>query len=264
MSTNENPDFLEIHSKNEEVNILNSCNKYAKYVTQEISITDNDYNVIKMCFEGSLLDCDKVKTYKIYRVTKNIKDATIGQKSTNMLLYHGTSLNRAVGILENGFEPSNNGSYGPGVYLTAGSSCAMSYAYQKMFSAGVNYNTLSFVFVNEILESDKMQKINIDKDGKWITNDSERANTINKKEFKKFIKVKSDEKKETYEEDSDGRKIRSSKQTEADVSNHFVCHEDLIIPRYLIQFFPLNKKYYPFQMNLNWKNKQKLPTSSSK
>ena len=57
------------------------------------------------------------------------------KKSDNILLFHGTSVTNAVGILEKGFKSSTSGLHGPGVYLTASSHLAMEYSFKKSLKA---------------------------------------------------------------------------------------------------------------------------------
>ena len=96
------------------------------------------------------------------------------------MLFHGTSCDTAVGILEKGFNPSTKGKYGPGVYLTKRSRCAIEYSVVKncefrKTECSKNYTfngeTLellnkkeNIIFVNEILESETLKEINISYD----------------------------------------------------------------------------------------------------
>ena len=41
----------------------------------------------------------------------------------------------------------------------------------------------------------------------------------------------------TFEKDGNGRKIKTSRATERDNYNHYVCHENFVIPRYVIEFY---------------------------
>ena len=77
--------------------------------------TNDDYKLIKKSFEDPR---KKVEAHKIYRVKQRISDGTDEKKSDNML-FHGTNIDGAVGILEKGFKPSKGGSFGPGVYLSS-------------------------------------------------------------------------------------------------------------------------------------------------
>ena len=163
------------------------------------------------------------------------------RKTQNLLLFHGTSLENSVGIIEEGFVPSKKGKFGPGVYLTASSKCAADYAVRKSVEKKpflpknksktpmtmLNHEPQAHcVFVNEVLESEKLKVL------KWnlgSTND----------QFARYIEIGSveDLQKETYDEDSGGRRLRSSPATQADYHDHYVCREDKkVVPRYFVQF----------------------------
>ena len=236
MAPGENSDPLlrEIHRKNENVNIAAHCHENSIYVAKEMQPNDDpDYILIKECFEDTLLGDNKVKTYKIYRVTKSGENSE--QKSDNLLLFHGTKYVNAVGILEKGFIPSNEGSYGPGVYLTASPSCAMAFALRKLMQTYSSnpYKDLCFVFVNEILESGTLKEID-------RNNFLERTNDLDEIKFEKYTDKNTGENEsvETHRNDRNGRKIRNSRETPADKLDHYVCHQSRAIPRYLIQCFP--------------------------
>ena len=191
-------------------------------------------------FEKTRWVGEKLETYKIHRVTRRGVDETSEEKRDNLMLFHGTNRDNAVAILNTGFKPSSEGYFGPGVYLTASPSCATLSSTASVVKSRVicikehlNSNLL-FAFVNEVLESENLKKVVLERD---VTNktDDRRQN-----QFEKYI-VKgslSAEKKynATYGRDSSGRKIRSSRASRLDKTNHYVCHESLVIPRYLIQY----------------------------
>ena len=97
-----------------------------------------------------------VKTDKIFRVKKRNSRETNKRKNNNILLFHGTDIDSAVGILEGGFKPSTEGKFGPGVYLTASSNVAASYSVAK---SRQQQNKLFRMFVNEVLESKKLNLV---------------------------------------------------------------------------------------------------------
>ena len=213
--------------------------KYArnsKYFVGEMESTDYDYKLIKKSVKDSVFGHYKVDIHKIYRVIERGSDETSQQKSDNLLLFHGTTRKNAVGILEKGFKASTGGLYGPGVYLTASSNVALSYSVMRtnrrkiksnvgQTSSAEKLNTLLGVFVNEILESEMLNLV-----------DSE--NQRHKSQFARYI-VKGTAKKssdENYEEDSNGRRIRTSRGNKGDHSNHYVCRKRFVIPRCYIEF----------------------------
>ena len=190
----------------------------------------SDYKLIKKAFEDTILSHCKVATHKIFRVKERSMGELSEPESDNLMLFHGTNICNAVGILEKGFIPSKGGLYGPGVYLTASPYTAYSYSLSKTDKV-IKSTTLFSVFVNEILESEKLQVVNP-------------RNQTTKSHFKRYITVGTPEKDsyQTYEKDSNGRRIRTSQEffNEYDRCNHYVSHENFVIPRYFIQFFELS------------------------
>ena len=199
---------------------------------KEMESTNDDFKLIKKSFEDTI-GSFKVKTHKIYRVKERNNDETTEYKSDNLLLFHGTARKNAVGILERGFKRSPSGAFGPGVYLTASPDTARSYSVSrtnqhKRFYKNIydeEQKTLFSVFVNEVLESEKLQVV-------------KPSNNKCKYQSARYIvcgTIKIDSKK-TYEKDSNGRKITSPVNIHDD-SNHYVCHEKFVIPRYLVEFY---------------------------
>ena len=160
------------------------------------------------------------------------------------MLLHGTSATNAVGIIRNGFRPSISGSLGPGVYLTASPLVAAKYSEKKTTTEKCNFEKETTTdkrkylcnkspgsfniccFVNEVLGSGNLR--------------DRRAALDNL--FKKYVKksrkdlLEEDLLNETYDEDSEGRKIRSSKTVKSDWYNHHVCESTRVVPRYFVQF----------------------------
>ena len=188
--------------------------------------SNDDYKLIKRSFEDAMFKKYDVETHKIYRVRE--RHETNEKKSDNMLLFHGTNIDGVVGILDEGFKQSTRGNFGPGVYLSASPSCTVSYSISRTKKLKSNITQLH-IFVNEVLESKKLKVV----DFKKTTIDARQSH------FKKYI-VKGtaeNDSDDIYENDSDGRKIRTSQATRRDDSNHYVCHETFVIPRYLIEFY---------------------------
>ena len=218
-------------------NSLNMVDKYAEnsmYSLQEMVSTNDDYILIKKCFEAANLDgVRKANISKVYRVVK--RGETSEQKSDNLMLFHGTTCDSSIGIIEEGFKPSNQGIYGPGVYMTENSRLAEMYSMHKRYMNLSNSNVkggFMFIFLNEILQSEKIEKIEVEKHIKGKTA------SPRKHQFEKYV-IKGTAKKhsvETYEQDSNGRKLRTYAPGKAGTNNYFVCHENFVVPRYLIQF----------------------------
>ena len=240
----------------------------SKYIVEEMESTnDDDYKLIKKSFEDTMYRNDIVETHKIYRVKQRNSDEASEQTSNNMLLFHGTDVNGVSGILEEGFRPSFRGSCGPGVYLTASPTTAFSYSVSKtrrltkrrkrkstQSKDAEEHNVLLRMLVNEVLESEKLKvdeyqqnkthqfaryKESSVKRGKAtnaaiISTIEGKRRKIQKKDSDEIAKEDSDE---TFENDSNGRQIKTSRATERDNSNHYVCNEHFVIPRYLIEFY---------------------------
>ena len=198
--------------------------KYAensKYIVEEMESSNDDYKLIKKSFEGTI-DATKynVETHKIYRVNERNSGEKQQQKSDNMLLFHGTNRKNAIGILEEGFRPSTNGRYGPGVYHTSVPDTAHFYSFSgtnlyKIENNGEEQNVLLCVFVNEILDLEKLKK-----GTKYIVNGTGKNDLY-----------------KTFEKDSNGRKIRTFQTVGRDYFSHCVCNKKFVIPRYFIELF---------------------------
>ena len=115
------------------------------YAIQQVVSTNDDYILIKKCFEATMLNCVKANVRKIYRAV--IRGNKSEQKSDNLMLFHGTTRANVVGILEEGFKPSTEGKHGPGVYLTECSSAAVTFSSKKV-SGLTDYNVNDSMFLS--------------------------------------------------------------------------------------------------------------------
>ena len=232
-----------IKASNKEFIKNDSTSENSEYFIEEMSPKQKDYKLIKKCFKDTMLKhygsrqtTLEVVEIKIYRVNKRNNNEKIEQKSNNLLLFHGTCCKNSVGILNEGFKPSIEGIYGPGVYLTESSFRAVDFSQiksrEELDECFDEHNRkVSFVFVNEILDSDKLKVINA-KDKVKVTF----TKTPRKNQFEKYIKSGCDKNiKHTYQKDSKERNIKSSKANILEEYNYYVCEEKLVIPRYLIQ-----------------------------
>ena len=240
MSAARNKIFARLKSASTTFDMVYKYDKNSMYTLKRMASTNDDYKLIKKYFEETS-DAPQAQISKIYRVTKRGSVGTREQKSDNLMLFHGTSSKNAIGILEKGFKPSIEGKHGPGVYLTEFSSCAELFAKQKIINnilrnGNIN-NNLEFIFVNEILESKTLEEIVVEKS---VTH---RTASPRKNQFEKYIR--SGTAKMNYdatdEQDSNGMKIRISAPSEAELHNYYVCHEKLVVPRYLIHCFPISE-----------------------
>ena len=76
------------------------------------------------------------------------------------MLFHGTIQKRVIGILKHGSKNSKKGWFGKVVYMTDCSGIASDYS----FRADLNSSDRYFIFVNEVLESEKLQTFTFDYD----------------------------------------------------------------------------------------------------
>ena len=85
-------------------------------------------------------------------------------------------------------------------------------------------NVILNVLVNEVLESEKLQvtRYEVNKTHQFARYHNGTTETNSR---------------EAYEKDSNGRKIKTSPATACDQSNHYVCNEKFVIPRYVIEFY---------------------------
>ena len=148
------------------------------------------------------------------------------------MLFHGTSASNAMGIIKGGFKQSVKGAFGPGVYLTSSSMCAAKYSEKKSATdqckkwCKILPGSLKIsCLVNEILQSEKMNVPDLEL----------RRRTADNGHITKYFEVR-EVSNQTYEKDSRGRRIRSSRSVESDDYNHYVADERFVVPRYFVQF----------------------------
>ena len=72
------------------------------YELHAIEFNCSDYEIINKCFKDTMIRGTPYVD-KIYRVEE--RHQNILEKSDNILLFHGASLDNAVGILKGGFKP---------------------------------------------------------------------------------------------------------------------------------------------------------------
>ena len=101
-----------IKAKNKEFIKNDSTSENLVYSIKEMSPKQKYYKLTKKYFKDTMLKNYRNKqttlevvAMKIYRVNKRNYDKKIEQKSNNLLLFHGTCCNNAVGILNKGFKP---------------------------------------------------------------------------------------------------------------------------------------------------------------
>ena len=96
---------------------------------------------------------DRIKTFEIYKLTENNPIMTVKEKTRNLILFHGTNelegSEAVTEILKECFKNSESRWLGKGVYMSDCSTIALGYTFQ--------FCDDRFVFVNEILDSEKIQ-----------------------------------------------------------------------------------------------------------
>ena len=209
----------------------------SKYDLKRLDFNAKDFDFIKNFFY-SIFDEDKrfeteyvVESFCIYKVVEN--GSTNEEKSNNLMLFHGTkNKDHATGILKEGFRNSESGYFGKGVYMTECSCTAFDYT-------GVRFNDvkgtefLNYVFVNEVLGSEKMQTFTFTI-GDALDMDEDNTAELTHP-FEKHVKRYSPQPtEEDYKEDLLGRRYRNLEIHGESVLDEFVAEAKVTIPRYLI------------------------------
>ena len=152
------------------------------------------------------------------------------------MLFHGTTRKGAAGILKEGFKNSERGWYGKGVYMTDFPDIALTWSvWREQSDQSTSYST---VFVNEVLESDKLQTFEIDRSKCGEDVDTPLENQFNKHVHKSSTQAAEDD----YKEDRNGRKYRNIAHDRSSALDEYVAEESVTIPRYLILFKTEYKK----------------------
>jgi len=229
--------------------LLNSATALnSRYKVESLSESHSDYKTIfnavqntvtthcdyKTPFNGNFLipftQFKKYKLSKVLRVLSNRNDAP-KRSSGNKLLYHGTQCYSIVNILNRGFVPSKDGSFGQGVYLTNGIPRALS------FSSNKNIKSF-YVFVVEVLSSDQLV---IRSNGGYGPNDSDGNNfTKFDRSIPSAMEVLLYDSKHcsickglTYTENMNEITWQSTFCDEGDI---FVTRQSFAVPAYLLKF----------------------------
>ena len=232
-----------------------------KYNLQLLEEASNEFKFVKEFFHStSTKNSDYGKTlellqvYKVIEQNKKIKECV---KSSNLMLFHGTSKKGVAGILETGYTNSVKGDFGRGVYLTESSDLA------SIYSGGRNPSPnegrkINFMFVNEILESQKLQTVfhenlslltSFTRDPIYMYSFRRLLDKSHDVEFTKFVnkskmeiseeqyKIDRLEKAEQeYRKDHLGRRYRNTAIDRKSLPDHFVADSQVTIPRFLITF----------------------------
>ena len=216
--------------------------KSFKYSLTGLGFESEEFNFIKdffyltTCPVGSFTTMYQVKNFSIYKVTENNQTKIEDDKRNNLMLLHGTKKTGATGILKTGFRNSERGWFGKGVYMTECSDVAFDYSNPN------GSKLLSYIFVNEVLESEKLQTSTFDDDPWDMLNNKEDNTDERLNPFEKHIRPYSPQPKaEDYREDLLGGKYRNIKIDGLNQLDEFVADDKITIPRYLIVFEIENK-----------------------
>ena len=133
--------------------------KYFNYDYEKLDPASEEFNFLKETFISTFLQKGYTKTEvaHMYKVNERNLVKTEGKKITNLMLFHGTNQKGATGILKEGFRNSEKGLFGKGVYMTDWSEISLNY--NKKFNVFAHN---FYTFVNEVLESEKLQAFNFD------------------------------------------------------------------------------------------------------
>ena len=208
-----------------------------KYKLKRLGLNEGEFKSIKEFFDLTVYpvrnkELCQIKDFRIYKVFENNPRKTEDKKSNNLMLFHGTNKESATGILKTGFENSESGWFGKGVYMTDCSDVAQEYAFDKNDDNLVGSRFFNYIFVNEVLESEKLQ-IHIYDNDLFEMDEGNTAELLHP--FQKHVRPYSPQLTEgDYKKDLMGRKYRNKKIDSLNEHDEFVADEKITIPRYLI------------------------------
>ena len=216
--------------------------KNFKYDVEKLESTSEEFIFVEQFYDttgviktakNSLIKATDYETQgiklQICKVNENNPIKLADEKSNNLMLFHGTNRKGAEGILKEGFKNSKKGYFGKGVYMSDCSDVASKYAATRFSN-----NYCLYVFVNEVLESEKLQTLEFDASTYVRYHD-----TPLKHPFNKHIHKSSHQATEKdYKEDHIGRKYRNIgfEHDDSSAYDEYVADESVTIPRYLIIF----------------------------
>ena len=203
------------------------------YHLKKLDTTSREYKLVKefydvTCINSKEIYCDcKVLEFQVCKVIENKPMEAAG--SNNMMLFHGTSKNGVQAVLNGGFKNSERGWFGRGLYMTESSYIAYGYTYKHN---GGLHKADNFIFVNEVLESEKLQTFVYNSPFDIRENDSTPSNAFNKHVRKESPQIELTE--ENYKKDLEGRQYRNVAIHGNGLLDEFVAEASVTIPRYLI------------------------------
>ena len=167
----------------------------------------------------------KGKVVRIYKVNESNSEVKVEDHKDNLMLYHGTSFENSIGILEKGFRNSSKARswFGVGLYMTESSDVAMKYAKGWEYCS---QNSHSCVFLNEVLNSKQMQTFSFTR--YWPQKNPKRY------PFAKHAHINSPTPTEKdYACDEEGRIYRNTPISISSKNDEFVADASFVKPRFL-------------------------------
>ena len=199
--------------------------KSFKYDYEKLDPASEEFTFLKktiMTTSFLMMGYIKAKRFHIYKVNERNLVKTAVKQINNLMLYHGTSQKGATGILKEGFRNSEKGWFGKGVYMTDCSETALSYSLSADYDCSI-----SFIFVNEVLKSEKMQTFEY-----YLTNIKHISTKPNNLFEKHIPKSRLRPTEIDYMVDFKGRRYVKT-QVEY-MHDKYIAEASISIPRYLI------------------------------
>ena len=228
-----------------------------KYNLQLLKETSDEFKLVKEFFNTTSTGhhFNTLELSQVYKVIEQNTKDTDNVKSSNLMLFHGTSEKGVAGILETGYRNSEAGDFGRGVYLTESPDLASIYSAGRNPAPNIGKKT-NFIFVNEILESQKLKTI-FHHDLSLLSirdpmyrysfrylmdesHDIEFTKFVNKLNMdvseEQYRKDRLEKADEEYRKDHLGRRYRNTAVDKKSKLDHFVADCQVTIPRYLIVY----------------------------
>ena len=221
-------------------------NKSWKYDLKTLESTSDEFKLVENFFKITSIktfpDDLNLKNFQICKVVERRKNETdegiSPEERANLMLFHGTSRNCAVGILEEGFRNSPGGTFGEGVYMTDSSYIASRFSVKTYYRPKTSY----FIFVNEVLGSEFLQTFSFERYPYPPSDEYTYPKTLFAKHAH-YLSAKITE--ESYKEDVEGRRYRNAAVDKSSLKDEFVADCEVTIPRYLIRFETEKRMYKP-------------------
>ena len=200
-------------------------NIFFKYGYTKLDSASEEFKFLRKYFDTTSKvqeNYEQLYYFSMYKVNERDHEKVTG-RSNNLMLFHGTNEKGATGILKEGFLNSERGTLGKGVYMTNCSSTACFYSIQRI-RRGTDEH---YIFVNEVLESEKLQTF------QFSTKVMQHFNTKPKNQFEKHIYDSCSQPTEKdYIVDQLGRRYVNA--VEIHPMDQYIAEASIVKPRYLI------------------------------